>query len=115
MLTAIEKHGQCACRRYTDPADARRRVREGELAFILEVPADFSRRAVPGEAPGAAKLSTYTAEGNNCSSAGFARRFAPEVARRVKTMLDEARWELVLSTAADSQRNLDSLCGAAAR
>ena len=54
VLAAIEKHGQFAYRRYTDPADARRRVREGELAFILEVPADFSRRAVPGEAPGAA-------------------------------------------------------------
>ena len=33
VLTAIEKHGQFAYRRYTDPADARRRVREGELAY----------------------------------------------------------------------------------
>ena len=109
VLTGIEKHGQFAYQRYTDPAEARRRVRQGELAFILEVPADFSRRAVPGEAPGAAKLTIYTSEGNNYSSAGFARRFAPEVAQRVNTMLSEARWELVLSTAAGSQRNLDTL------
>ena len=114
VLAAIEEHGQFAYRRYTDPADARRRVREGELAFILEVPADFSRRAVPGETPGAAKLSIYTSEGNNYSAAGFARRFAPEVAQRVNTMLNEARWELVLSTAAGSQRNLDSLRAALA-
>jgi len=113
-LAAIEKHGQFAYQRYTDPAEARRRVRQGELAFMLEVPADFSRRAVPGEAAGAAKLTIYTSEGNNYSSAGFARRFAPEVAQRVNTMLNEARWELVLSTAAGSQRNLDSLRSALA-
>ena len=109
MLTAIEAHGQFAYQRFDDPAEARRRVRQGDLAFILEVPADFSGRAVPGEERGAAKLTIYTSEGNNYSSAGFARRFAPEVAQRVNTMLGEARWELVLSTAAGSQRNLDTL------
>ncbi len=109
VLAAIEAHGLFAYQRFDDPAEARRRVRVGELAFILEVPADFSQRAVPGEAPGAAKLTIYTSEGNNYSSAGFARRFAPEVAQRVNTMLGEARWELVLNTAAGSQRNLDTL------
>lgn len=109
VLTAIEAHGLFAYQRFDDPAEARRRVRQGDLAFILEVPADFSRRAVPGEAAGAAKLTIYTSEGNNYSSAGFARRFAPEVAQRVNTMLNETRWELVLSTAAGSQRNLDTL------
>ena len=38
-LAAIERHGQFSYRRFTDPADARRRVRQGELAFVLEVPA----------------------------------------------------------------------------
>jgi len=109
VLAAIEAHGLFAYQRFDDPAEARRRVRQGDLAFILEVPADFSQRAVPGEAPGAAKLTIYTSEGNNYSSAGFARRFAPEVAQRVNTMLGEARWELVLSTAAGSQRSLDTL------
>ena len=109
VLAAIEAHGLFAYQRFDDPAEARRRVRVGELAFILELPADFSQRAVPGEAPGAAKLTIYTSEGNNYSSAGFARRFAPEVAQRVNTMLGEARWELVLNTAAGSQRNLDTL------
>ncbi len=112
VLAAIEAHGQFAYRRFADPADARHRVRHGELAFVLEIPADFSRRALPGEQAGAAKLTIYTSEGNNYSSAGFARRFAPEVAQRVNTMLSEARWELVLNTTAGSQRNLDTLRGA---
>ena len=70
--------------------------------------------AVPREAPGAAKLSSCTSEGNNYSGACFARRFAPQVAPRINTMLIEARWELVLSTAAGSQRHLESLRGARA-
>ena len=114
VLAAIERHGQFAYRRYTDPAAARADVRQGRLAFMLEIPGDFSRRALPGEQPGAAKLTLYTSEGNNYSSAGFARRFAPEVAQRVNTMLGEARWELVLSTAAGSQKNLESLHSALA-
>jgi putative membrane protein len=109
VIAAIERHGQFAYHRYDDPAAARADVRRGKLAFLLEIPPDFSRRALPGEQPGAAKLTLYTSEGNNYSSAGFARRFAPEVAQRVNTMLGEARWELVLSTAAGSQRNLDTL------
>ncbi len=109
VLRAIEEQGQFAYSRYTDAEVARRGVRRGELAFLLEVPADFSRRAVPGMAPGAGKLTIYTSEGNNYSSASLARRFAPEVAQRVNTMLSEARWSLVLSTAAGSQRDLQSL------
>ncbi len=109
VLAAIERHGQFAYRRYGDAEQARLHVRQGQLAFMLEIPADFSRLAVPGERAGAAKLTIYTSEGNNYSSAGFARRFAPEVAQRVNTMLGEARWELVLSTAAGSQRNLETL------
>ncbi len=69
---------------------------------------------MPGERAGAAKLTIYTSEGNNYSSAGFARRFAPEVAQRVNVMLGEARRELVLSSAAGSQRNLETLHSALA-
>ncbi len=109
VLEAIERHGQFSYRRYTDAEAARRDVRDGRLAFVMEIPADFSRQAVPGEREGAAKLTITTSEGNNYSAAGLARRFAPEVAQRVNTMLGEARWELVLSTAAGSQRNLQTL------
>lgn len=109
VLTAIERHGLFSYTRFDDPQQARAQVRQGRLAFMLEIPPEFSRLAVPGEKAGAAKLTIYTSEGNNVSSAGFARRFAPEVAQRVNTMLGEARWELVLSTAAGSQRNLETL------
>ena len=109
VLVSIEQQGQFAYRRYTDAAQARQDVRQGRLAFVLEIPVDFSRQALPGQTPGAAKLTLYTSEGNNYASASFARRFAPEVAQRVNTMLAEARWDLVLSSAAGSQRDLDSL------
>jgi putative membrane protein len=109
VLAAIERQGQFAYRRYADAELARRDVRNGRLAFVLEIPPQFSQRALPGELPGAAKLTIYTSEGNNYASAGFARRFAPEVAQRVNTMLAEARWDLVLSSAAGSQRSLDTL------
>jgi len=109
VLESIEAQGQFAYRRYEDTPQARQDVRQGRLALMLEIPADFSQRALPGERPGAAKLTIYTSEGNNYASASFARRFAPEVAQRVNTMLAEARWDLVLSSAAGSQRNLDSL------
>jgi len=109
VVNAIEGHGQFAYRRYSDPQQARSEVRQGRLAFLIEIPVDFSRQAVPGDRAGAAKLTIYTSEGNNYSSAGFARRFAPEVAQRVNVMLGEARWELVLSSAAGSQRNLETL------
>jgi putative membrane protein len=114
VLDAIERQGQFAYRRYDDAETARQHVRQGLLAFMLEIPPDFSRRALPGERAGAAKLTIYTSEGNNYSAAGFARRFAPEVAQRVNTMLGEARWDLVLSTAAGSQRSLETLRAALA-
>ena len=109
VLAAIERNGQFAYQRFESAEAARAAVRQGRLAFMLEVPADFSRQAVPGDRAGAGKLTIYTSEGNNYSSAGFARRFAPEVAQRVNVMLGEARRELVLSSAAGSQRNLETL------
>ncbi len=114
VLAAIERDGRYAYRRLADTAQARALVREGALAFVLEVPADFSQQAVPGEKAGAAKLGLYVSEGNSISGAAFAQAFAPEVAKKVNTMLSEARWELVLSTAAGSQRSLDSLRSALA-
>lgn len=108
-LAAIERQGQFAYRRFADPAEARAQVRRGQLAFALEIPPEFSRLAVPGERPGAARLVLYTSEGNNYTSASLARRFAPEVAQRVNAMLGESRWALVLSSAQGSQRDLDSL------
>ena len=109
VAAAIERRGGFAWRRYADREAARRDVRQGVVDFVLEIPADFSRLALPGQQPGAGKVTIYTSEGNDYVAAGFARRFAPEVAQQVNTMLGEARWELVLNTAAGSRRELDTL------
>ncbi len=49
VLAATEAQGQFAYQRFDDPARARRLVRQGELAFMLDLPADISQRVVPGE------------------------------------------------------------------
>lgn len=109
LVASLEQTAHFDYRRYTDAEAARRDVRQGRLDFLLVIPSDFSRQAVPGEAPGAAKLIVMTSEGNDFVGAGFARRFAPEVAARVNAMLNEARWSLVLDTAAGSQKSLEAL------
>jgi putative membrane protein len=109
LVEALERSAEFDYRTYADVESARRDVRVGTLDFMVQIPADFSRRAVPGELPGAAKLVIYTSEGNNYTGAGFAKRFAPEVVALINAMLNETRWALVLETAAGSQRSLESL------
>lgn len=109
LLKALEQGALFDYRRYENAALAREDVRNGTLDFMVQVPVDFSRLAVPGERPGAASLVIVTSEGNNYTGAGFAKRFAPEVTAEVNAMLNEARWGLVLDTAAGSQRSLQTL------
>lgn len=94
---------------YADEQAARKAVREGRLAMALIIPADFSANAVPGREAGAGRLIVYTSEGNNYTAAGMARRFAAELGHQVNETLNEKRWELVLSSAAGSQRSVRSL------
>jgi len=94
---------------YTDEQVARRAVREGSAVLALIIPRDFSANAVPGLQAGAGRLIIYTSEGNNYTAAGMARRFAAELGHQVNETLNEKRWELVLTTAAGSQRSVRSL------
>jgi len=96
-------------RELRDADAARRGVREGQFAFAVLLPADFSRQAVLGTQPGAGHLILYVSEGNNYTAAGIARRFAPELAHRVNDTLNERRWALVFDTAEGSKRDLVSL------
>lgn len=96
-----------------DEAQARRSVRQGELAFALIIPADFSSNAIPGAQVGGGKLVVYTSEGNSYQSAGLARRFAEDLGREVNGSLNEQRWTLVLSDAAGSQTSMERLHDAA--
>ena len=92
-----------------DEALARARVRQGNLAFALIIPADFSSNALPGAEAGAGKLVVYTSEGNNFETAQLARHFAGDLGHAVNESLNERRWALVLSGAAGSQRSVDRL------
>jgi putative membrane protein len=94
---------------YTDEQVARKAVREGSAVLALIIPRDFSANAVPGLQAGAGRLIIYTSEGNNYTAAGMARRFAAELGHQVNETLNEKRWELVLTSAAGSQRSVRSL------
>ncbi len=92
-----------------DEQTARTRVRQGQLAFALIIPRDFSSNAVPGAQAGAGKLVVYTSEGNSYQAAGLARRFAEELGHEVNERLNERRWALVLTNATGSQHSLQQL------
>ena len=93
----------------TDPEDAKRQVRNGNLAFALFIPKDFSSNAVPGKEAGGGKLVVYASEGNNFESARIAAIFARELGHDVNEALNERRWKLVLSSAVGSQRGVERL------
>jgi len=42
VVDAIERHGQFAYRRYSDPQQARSDVRQARLALLIEIPVEFS-------------------------------------------------------------------------
>ena len=106
---AVMGKGLFGWRPMADAEAARRGVSTGELAFAVIIPKDFSAQAVPGAVPGGGKVRVILSEGNNYSSAGFARRFAVELGHQVNETLNEKRWAMVLSTAAGSQKSLEQL------
>ena len=109
VFQAIRAHGLFGYRDFSDADAARRAVREGQLAFAVLLPPDFSRQALLGTESGAGHLILYLSEGNNYAASGFAKRFAPELAHRVNEALNERRWALVLESTAGSRRDLNSL------
>jgi len=92
-----------------DEDEARHAVASGRAQFAVLIASDFSQRALPGTEAGAARIVIYTSEGNDYSGAGFAKRFAPELARQVNEALNRERWTLVLQKAAGAQVSLDEL------
>jgi putative membrane protein len=94
---------------YQIEEDAKRAVRQGQLAFALIIPRDFSANAVPGNTVAGGRLVMYISEGNNYNGASLAKRFATELGHQVNINLNEKRWSLVLTTAAGSADKLDQL------
>jgi putative membrane protein len=109
LVAILQARHTFGFRLFDDEQAARKLVREGRLALALIIPRDFSANAVPGLQPGAGRLIVYISEGNNYTVAGMARRFAAELGHQVNESLNEKRWELVLSSAAGSQRSVRSL------
>jgi putative membrane protein len=109
VVQTLMRQGAFRWERRDDEADARQAVRRGELSFAVLIPRDFSAQALGGREAGAAQLLIYTSEGNSYSAAGFARRFAPELAHRVNESLNEQRWKLVLESAEGSKISLETL------
>lgn len=93
----------------SDAEQAKLDVRHGKTLFALIIPADFSQKAMSAAAPGAGKVVVYASEGNNYAGAGFAKRFASELAHQVNETLNEKRWTVVLGTAASSADSLTRL------
>jgi putative membrane protein len=88
---------------------AKQHVRQGQLAFALIIPANFSSNAVPGEAPGAGQLVVFASQGNNIETARIAQQFATELGHKINERLNEQRWSLVLLNAAGSKQSLTRL------
>ncbi|MDP3083526.1 MAG: YhgE/Pip family protein, partial [Rubrivivax sp.] len=109
IVTALRVQPAFGYRDMGDAESARQAVRSGAVAFAILIPRDFSRLAVPGERAGAGTLEIYISEGNNYAGAGFARSFAPVLARRANQALNQQRWAVVLEAAASSAGGVDEL------
>ena len=109
MVARLKARHVFGCIDEPDEQTARTMVRQGQLAFALIIPRDFSSNAVPGAQAGAGKLVVYTSEGNSYQAAGLARRFAEELGHEVNERLNERRWALVLTNATGSRHSLQQL------
>jgi putative membrane protein len=109
VVTSLKEKGNFGFVDYTDEDAAKLAVRQGQLAFALLIPKDFSANAVPGNTVAGGRLVMYISEGNNYNGAAIAKRFATELGHQVNTNLNENRWSLVLTTAAGSADKLIQL------
>ncbi len=99
----------------SDSLEARRQVDRGDAAFAVIIPPAFSRHAMDSAAVGNARLIVHASEGNNYAGAGFARRFAPDVAQSLNQALNEQRFALILQAASGSSDGLKQLRDAVAQ
>lgn len=88
---------------------AKQKVRKGDLAFSLIIPANFSANAIPGEQAGAGQLVVFASQGNNVETARIAQQFASELGHKMNERLNAKRWSLVLTSAAGSKENVTRL------
>ncbi|PLK47420.1 YhgE/Pip domain-containing protein [Uliginosibacterium sp. TH139] len=85
-----------------DAEAALARVRNGQLAFALILPADFSAASLPGSQPGAGQPLIHASEGNNYQGALLARHFAETLGHKINEELNAQRWQRVIATAQEA-------------
>jgi len=109
LMARLHAQQQFGFQNLDNEQEARHKVRSGQLAFTLIVPADFSANAVPGLRDGQGRLVIYTSAGNNYQNSVLAAQFARVLGEDVNRTLNEQRWSLVLSASAGSQHSVDRL------
>lgn len=78
-------------------AQAREGVRQGDLAFAIIVPPDFSALALPGRTADEGRLEVFASAGNNYQTFQIAKKFAEDLDADLNQTLNEQRWKFVLT------------------
>lgn len=99
IVAALHREARFAYRDMSREDEARRQVRNGQLAFALIIPPEFSADTLPGRQAGAGRPVIYSSEGNNYQSALLARHFAETLGHQINEQLNAQRWQRVLATA----------------
>ena len=109
LVESLTEDPRFTYQKMADTESALAAVDEGSAAFAVLIPSDFSQRVVGADELGAARFTVHASEGNNYSGAGFARRFAPEIATRLNQRLNEQRFDAVLKMVNGSEGGLVQL------
>ena len=109
LSQSLQKTARFNYRVMESAEDARMKVRQGQLAFALIIPTNFSSNAVPGDQPGAGQLVVFASQGNNVETARIAQQFAAELGHKINESLNAQRWSLVLLNAAGSKQSVNRL------
>ena len=109
LVARLQAQKQFGYKALASEEEARQLVRQGQLAFTLIVPADFSANAVPGLRDGQGRLVIYSSAGNNYQNSVLATQFARVLGEDVNRTLNEQRWSLVLRNSVGSQHSVDRL------
>lgn len=115
LLEGLARDSRFTYRQLSQPAMAVHEVDAGAAAFAVLIPRDFSQRAMEATQVGTARFTVHASEGNGTSGAGFAQRFAQEIAERVNQSINEQRFATMLRLAGGSKTSLEQLQQAVAQ
>ena len=91
--------------------EAHQKVRAGDLAFAVIIPADFSALALPGRMADEGRLEVFSSAGNNYQTYLIAKKWAETLDADLNQALNQQRWRFVIN-ASVAQGDLVELKGA---